>query len=58
MHLQNEILVDIMKIRWGYFYPGLGTPSQLCGISFPAVETGAIDNMKVGFCFADCANPG
>lgn len=60
MHLQNEILVDVLiiKIAWGYFYPSLGTSSQLCGISFTAVETGAIDNLKVGLCFANRGNPG
>lgn len=49
VHLQNEMLVDvmIMKISWRYFYPGLGMSSQMCGISFTAVETGAIDNLKV-----------
>lgn len=60
MHLQSEMLVDvmIMKISWGYSYPCLGMLSQLRGISFTAVETGAIDNLKLGFCFGNCANPG
>lgn len=47
VHLQNEMLVDvmIMKISWGYFYPGSDMSSQMCGISFTAVETGAINNL-------------
>lgn len=49
VHLQNEMLVDvmIMKISWGYFYPGSDMSSQMCGVSFTAVETGAIDNLQV-----------
>lgn len=49
MYLQNEMLVGvmIMKTSWGYFYPGSDMSSQMCGISFTAVETGAIDNLQV-----------
>lgn len=39
--------VMIMKTSWGYFYPGSDMSSQMCGISFTAVETGAIDNLQV-----------